>query len=506
MMSHELRTPMTGVIGMADLLLVGGLSAEQEKLASALMRSAHTLLDLLNDILDFSKIEAGKIELERMHFSLAHMLGEIHGLFAPAASEKGNTLRIDIDTAAGDAVIGDSKRLKQIAANLVSNANKFTARGRIVVSLTTRAAAGQTLAVELRVTDSGVGMSTDDMAKLFRPFVQADSSTARKFGGSGLGLSICKGLADAMNGSISVASSPGQGSTFTLTLALPVGNAAEIVATINPTARLKTLGTIATRGLKVLVAEDNDTSRMLLQSMLSRLGHTVDTAVNGRIALAAVEAQDFDIVLMDIQMPEMDGIEATAAIRSKGGHWARLPIIALTADAIAEHHGEYRAAGVNAIVTKPVDWPVLLTTVERLANAASRDAAVTVPTVGDVTPAAPSVNFADKPILDRSVIDGLAAALPPETMSSLLAKFTTNVGKYASDIVVATAQSDAERVKRAAHAMKGLSAQFGATRLTAIVQAFDVEEPDLVQLRGLIPLLQATLRETQINVSSLRMQ
>ncbi|MDX2142944.1 MAG: PAS domain-containing protein [Rhodospirillaceae bacterium] len=502
MMSHELRTPMTGIIGMADLLLIGGLTPEQEKMAAALTRSAHTLLDLLNDILDFSKIEVGKIELERIPFSLSYMMGEIQSLFAPAASDKGNSLRVDIDTAAGDTVIGDGKRMRQIAANLVSNANKFTSRGLVSVALTTRAAAGQALSIDLSVTDSGIGMSRADLAKLFKPFVQADSSTARKFGGSGLGLSICKGLADAMHGSIGVKSEPGKGSTFTLSVVLPKGDTAQVVETASPMTKLKGLAAAKRRALRILVAEDNDTNRVLLQAMLTRLGHTVDTAVNGRLAVAAAEASVFDVVLMDMQMPEMDGVEATAAIRAKGGTFAKLPIIALTADAIVEHHGEYRKAGTDAIVTKPVDWPALLLTMERLTAGTDANGLGASPV--DAPQVSPAAARGGQPILDHGVIEGLAAALPAETMASLLAKFITNAGKYASDIVVAVAQADKAGILRAAHAMKGLTSQFGAARLTAIVQVFDAEDATLDTLAGLVPSLQATLRETQAAVADLR--
>jgi CheY-like chemotaxis protein len=283
-----------------------------------------------------------------------------------------------------------------------------------------------------------------------------------------------------------------------------VGDVAQVVETTGPAERARALAATEIRPLKVLVAEDNDTNRMLFQSMLSRLGHTVDTAVNGKLALAAVEARDFDIILMDMQMPEMDGLEATRRIRAKAGTWARPPIIALTADALSDHHAEFRAAGVDEVVVKPVDWPALLAAMNRLtAGAAPSDDAPPPPAVGErATPG--NDPFAAQPILDTTIIDSLASALPADTIAGLLAKFTANAGMYASDIIVAVAQSDLDKVKRAAHALKGLSSQFGAARLTAIVKVFDAADTPWRELQDLVPLLQSTLRETQSAVSAMR--
>ncbi|MBY0509585.1 MAG: PAS domain S-box protein, partial [Rhodospirillaceae bacterium] len=374
MMSHELRTPMTGVMGMADLLLMSPLSAEQENLTKLLKRSARVLLDLLNDILDFSKIEAGQLEIEDITFSVSEIIGDVVNLFAPVAMEKGVVLESYTPQTYWDGVKGDPKRLRQVLSNLVGNAIKFTGAGRITIGFEQFLENDNDFTLRFSVADTGIGIAEEDAARLFQPFVQADVSTSRKYGGTGLGLAISKRLVEGMGGAITVASELGKGSTFSFTVRSAPDRTMQKLENQAPARRpesIKDSFKAAVSG-RILLAEDNETSRFLVTTMLTRMGHTVDAVADGAQAVAAAAAKDYDLVLMDMQMPVMDGPEATSQIRKSASANARIPIIALTADVIADYRSTYFAAGVNAIVGKPVNWSELSVEIEhQLAAAAS---------------------------------------------------------------------------------------------------------------------------------------
>ncbi len=513
MMSHELRTPMTGILGMADLLRLSGLSPDQEKLAENLIVSAHSLLDLLNDILDFSKIEAGKIEIEHVHFSLHRLVLAIQRLFEPAIREKGNHLTVEIAPGTVNTVIGDPKRFNQVLANLVSNANKFTERGNIAIVVYSYQQDDGTHMIEVKVKDSGIGMSADDQQNLFKPFTQADTSTSRRYGGTGLGLSICKRLLDAMHGDISVNSAKGQGSIFTVRLALPEGDSAKAVDRSLGTA--PQLQAVGTRALHILIAEDNDINRALFQKMLESFGHHVVTAENGQQALARLQAHaqnaPFDIILMDIQMPVMDGLQATAAIRGAGGRMALLPIIGLTADAMISHHKGYLDSGMNAIVTKPVDWQHLSATMMDLVGAQlvidnSVAQSVTPEAPARETPANENAHLKVVPlsasgtplkgealkgealnnntlqqanIIDANVINDMLSVLPLATVTDLFEKFIQQIDTYLANINDAVAEQDTVKAKSAAHTLRGISAQFGAKAISALAKTIEEKDQDM---------------------------
>ncbi len=355
MMSHEVRTPITGVLGMADLLRRTSLNKEQAGYLDTLASSTKMLLTILNDILDISKIEAGKIVFEEIEFSLEDAVHDTLALCQGSASAKGLTLSHDI---LGDfplRVIGDSARFKQLLFNLTGNAIKFTEVGcvQLYLSITARHEGGLTLLVEVK--DTGLGIASDQLPLLFKPFSQLGASTTRRYGGTGLGLAITKRLVEMMGGRIGVESQEEKGSRFWFSLPFKVAP--------NQAALLVQAGTMTTppqmRSLRILVAEDNRINQMLVRTMLQKMGHTIVVADNGRIAVEAVEAGEFDAVLMDMQMPEMDGEEATRAIRAMLSPKDQLPILALTADAMVEHRERYLAAGVNDLIPKPIDWQVL---------------------------------------------------------------------------------------------------------------------------------------------------
>jgi signal transduction histidine kinase/CheY-like chemotaxis protein len=372
MMSHELRTPMAGLLGMADLLVLTGLNHEQQQMAQRLIRSGKALLDILNDILDFSKLDADKMELENVPFKLSDMLSDLRDLFTPIAAEKGLELAFALPVHYQDHVIGDAKRIRQVITNLINNAVKFTARGRVAVTLEQTPNADKSLATRISVSDTGIGIESDKLSILFKPFAQADASTSRKYGGTGLGLAICQKLVTLMGGEIAVSSKVGQGSTFAFTLTLaPDRTAAELPAQFVPLAPRKietgAADAAAARALKILLAEDNETNRLLVTAMLEKKGHKVEGVENGKLAVDALTHGGFDVVLMDMQMPVMDGVEAMRLIRASEAvdDGPRLPIIALTADVVAEHAKGYLQAGADAIVAKPVNWPVLFAEIDR---------------------------------------------------------------------------------------------------------------------------------------------
>jgi signal transduction histidine kinase/ActR/RegA family two-component response regulator len=348
-MSHEIRTPMHGIIGMAALAMDADTLAESRESMQVLHRSAEGLLHVLNDILDFSKIEAGKLTLDSVAFPLRQLVDEARGIVAHQASAKDLSLECQISPAIHDHVIGDPARLRQVLINLLGNAVKFTAAGSVILQISEhgeRDPAGP-MKVEFRVTDTGIGIPQNQQKLIFAAFEQADSTVTRRFGGTGLGLSICFQLVELMGGLLHVESTPGTGSTFAFTIPFQR-------ASIEPASRPIVLPE-AIQHLRIMVAEDNLVSQKLAAQLLTRKGHQVIVVSNGNEALRAWEEEDFALIFMDNQMPEMDGVETVRNIREREAQSGRrrTHIVACSASAMAGDREYFLAAGMDSYLGKP---------------------------------------------------------------------------------------------------------------------------------------------------------
>jgi signal transduction histidine kinase/CheY-like chemotaxis protein len=349
-MSHELRTPLNGVLGMLDLLADERLPPQAREQAETAQASARHLLAVIGDILDMSKLEAGRVELERMPFALGALLRRCQATFAAAAEAKRIGLAVEIAPAAEGWFLGDPTRLAQVVTNLVANAVKFTAAGGVVISARATSGEGEA-AIVVAVRDTGIGIPTDALRTLFDKFTQADSSTTRRYGGSGLGLAICRELMQLMDGAIEVESEQGGGTTFRLRLSLPRTDAPETAA---PPAPADPVAATPPAAPRVLLVEDDRVGRLVGTSMLRKLGAEVDTAESGTDAVEQAAATRFDLILMDIQMPGMDGLAATRAIRGGDGPNARTRIVALSANAFSDDVARSLEAGMDDHASKPV--------------------------------------------------------------------------------------------------------------------------------------------------------
>lgn len=358
-MSHEVRTPLNGILGMAQAMAAEPLPDVQRDRLSIILQAGGTLLTIVNDVLDLSKIEAGKLDLEDLDFDFEEVLNSLRDIHAPGAQNKGLDLKIAFEGDPGP-YRGDPGRIRQVLGNLLSNAIKFTDAGEVSVL-----ARQESEAIEVAVRDTGVGISADFMEHLFSPFCQEDPSSTRRHGGAGLGLAIVKELVTSMGGAVDVTSAPGMGSTFRLTL--PLAKSARLPTPRRLASAITGHDTDARAGLRVLAAEDNEINRLVLRTLLGQLGVELILANNGEEALHAWRSGACDLILMDVQMPVMDGLAAARAIRQEEAAEGRprTPIVALTADAMPHHLQEYFAAGMDGLLAKPIDVRELIAVLEQ---------------------------------------------------------------------------------------------------------------------------------------------
>ena len=373
-MSHEIRTPLNGVLGMAQAMVRDELSERQRERLEVVRHSGESLLAILNDVLDLSKIEAGKLELEQTEFEIAELARAAHATFAATAQAKGLVFELKVDRGARGVYVGDTVRVRQILSNLVSNALKFTDQGGVKVTVGRHRGA-----LTLTVSDTGIGIPAEKLFSLFHKFEQADASTTRRYGGTGLGLAICRDLAEMMGGAITAQSKLGEGATFTVEL--PLKRVARAAPPRTSRRRAEPSRAPDGRALRVLAAEDNSMNQLVLKTLLAQIGVEPVIVADGRAAVEAWAREPWDLILMDVQMPEMDGPTATAIIRARetGEGRPRTRIVALTANAMDHQVSEYRAAGMDGFVAKPIEagrlYEVVLAAAEQAESNAKTAAA-----------------------------------------------------------------------------------------------------------------------------------
>ena len=474
MMSHEIRTPMNGVLAMAALLGDGTLTPEQHEQVAIIQQSAEALMTIINDLLDVSKLEAGRMELELVAFAPEELVDGTLDLIRGQASAKG--LRLEVQHAADLPVrlVGDHGRIRQVLLNLLSNAIKFTDHGGVTVRTRRVPAAPGKVGFACAVEDTGIGIPADQHHLLFGRFAQLHQGDRMRPGGTGLGLAICRKLVELMGGTIAFESSPGRGSCFSFELALgaaSVADRASASAPPRPAPAIARAPATAARPLRVLVAEDNAVNQKVIQSLLARLHHRCDLVANGLEAVAAARKVPYDLILMDVRMPEMNGIEAAQAIRQLPPPAGDIPIFACTANVLAADAEAYITAGMDGVIAKPIRRHELEGVLAR-ARPASAAAAVPADRSPDRPAAPPGGPPGDQ--IDMAVLDELVADIDRDAAKAIAAQFQVDARRHLDQIARGLADRDPATLRQSAHVLTSTLASFGLTKIADL--AAEVEQ------------------------------
>ena len=509
-MSHEIRTPINSILGMAYLALdsLPETATKQRDYVQKIHYSGEHLLSVVNDILDFSKIEAGKMALNPHAFSFEPFTENLYSLFSESMAKKGLDFKIDVDSLIPDCVHGDELRIQQVLINFISNAHKFTEQGgEVMLKIHLLSETAQDCTLKFTVTDSGIGLSDAEQNTLFQPFQQADNSITRKYGGTGLGLAICKQVTDLMAGDIGIDSQKGCGSVFwiTLTLAKPDKHCLEVSVIDNPD-NLNVLN-----GARILLVEDNPFNQQVASELLKKQSAIVTIANNGVEALEWLFSHSFDGVLMDMQMPEMDGLEATQRIRAQA-HLTHLPVIAMTANALTGDREKCLAVGMDDFISKPVKPQILYATLAKLIAAASQnstkpDALPRLKTNARHAIVSPvplprfSVLGDDLDIINLSVLAEMVGN-HPDTIRRFFLKFVESAVQGLSEMDAALQEQDSASIRRLAHRIKSPAKTVGAMQFAAVCQTLEqLDDGDSELAAVLIAQLHQLLSRIQLQVT-----